>query len=151
MIRKINHKKEFIARKIFDLFQSSYKIEAEILEVDNFPPLQRTIQQFVKSITEFYAFYKDKEIVALIEVSGDDRCIDIESLVVDPAYFRNGIGAQLMRYIFSLKKTEMFVVETGLQNRPAVLLYEKLGFQEVKQWDTSFGVRKIRLKKPSKI
>jgi ribosomal protein S18 acetylase RimI-like enzyme len=35
-------------------------------------------------------------------------------------------------------------VETGLDNKPAIALYESFGFKEVKQYDTDHGIRKIR-------
>ena len=39
------------------------------------------------------------------------------------------------------------MVETGVENEPAILLYKKFGFKEVKQWDTDHGIRKIRLER----
>lgn len=39
------------------------------------------------------------------------------------------------------------MVETGVENEPASLLYKKMNFREVKQWDTPFGIRKIRFER----
>ena len=39
------------------------------------------------------------------------------------------------------------MVETGVDNEPVIKLYKKLGFKEVKQWDTDFGIRKVLFEK----
>ena len=60
---------------------------------------------------------------------------------------RKGIGKELMEYVCNLYASDLFRVETGLANIPAIQLYKSLGFTEVKQWDTAIGVRKIRFEK----
>jgi len=52
-----------------------------------------------------------------------------------------------MNFVLNTFKSETFTIETGLENKPATNLYEQLGFQEQKQWDTEFGVRKIKFRK----
>ena len=63
----------------------------------------------------------------------------INSLVVCPKHFRRGIGRRLVQFVFDEFDAELFVVETGIDNGPAIELYGKLGFKEVKQWDTDIG------------
>jgi ribosomal protein S18 acetylase RimI-like enzyme len=50
----------------------------------------------------------------------------------------------LIAFVFNEFDSNLFVVETGLENEPAIELYKKFGFEEVKQWDTDHGIRKIR-------
>jgi ribosomal protein S18 acetylase RimI-like enzyme len=82
-----------------------------------------------------------------VEIDQTADAIHIQSLVVHPRFFRQGIGMQLMEFVLKEFENEMFTVETGVDNGPATALYLKLGFFEVRQWDTDHGVRKIRFEK----
>ena len=52
-----------------------------------------------------------------------------------------------MKYVFNRFDSNLFVVETGLENGPAIELYKKLDFKEVKQWNTDYGIRKIKFER----
>ena len=150
MIIKINNKRNEIAKEILDIFQSSYAVEAEMLKVIDFPPLKRTISQFLNSNSEFYAYYEyswdnlTQNIAGVIEINNNQDFIHIQSLVVYPKYFRKGVGRKLVQFILDTYKSSIFTVETGVMNIPAVELYKSFNFKEKKQWDTDHGVRKIR-------
>jgi ribosomal protein S18 acetylase RimI-like enzyme len=147
MISKINNKKTKIAEEIRAIFQASYTVEAKMLKAVDFPPLRRTVSQFLKSDSEFYAYYLIKNIAGVIEIENDEDLTHIQSLVVYPKYFRNGIGSKLVQFILDAYKSKIFTVETGIDNHPAIKLYKSFGFQEQKQWDTNHGVRKVRFEK----
>lgn len=149
MIKKLNNRNKEISREIRAVFQASYRIEAQILNVVaiDFPPLKRTLQEFINSNSEFYGVVRENKILAIVEISRQENVTDIDSLVVHPEYFRQGLGKQLMNFVLNTFKSETFTIETGLENKPATNLYEQLGFQEQKQWDTEFGVRKIKFRK----
>ena len=144
MIKKINHRSIEISKKIYRLFQASYSVEAELLNIDNFPPLRRTVDDLLISDTEFYAFWKNNEMAALVEIKNDNACTDIQSLVVHPKCFRQGLGIQLISFILNSLDSEIFTVETGLENKPAIRLYEKLGFQKIEQWETTSSVKIVK-------
>ena len=147
MIIKINNKENKIAEEIRAIFQASYAVEAKMLKAIDFPPLQRTVSQFLKSDSEFYAYYLTKNIAGVIEIENDEDLTHIQSLVVYPKYFRNGIGRKLVQFILDNYKAKTFTVETGIDNHPAIKLYKSVGFQEQEQWDTNHGVRKVRFEK----
>jgi len=147
MIIKINNKENKIAEEIRAIFQVSYAVEAEMLKAVDFPPLQKTVSQFLKSDSKFYAYYLTKNIAGVIEIENDEDLTHIQSLVVYPKYFRNGIGSKLVQFILGSYKSKIFTVETGIDNHPAIKLYKRLGFQEQEQWDTNHGVRKVRFEK----
>ena len=147
MITKINNKKNTIAKEIRAIFQVSYTVEAKMLKAVNFPPLKRTVSQFLNSNSEFYAYYLIKNIVGVIEVERHEDLTHIRSLVVSPKYFRTGIGSKLVQFILNTFKSRIFTVETGLDNHPAIKLYKRFGFQEQDQWDTNHGVRKVRFER----
>ena len=147
MIIKINNKENKIAEEIRAIFQVSYAVEAKMLKAVDFPPLKRTVSQFLKSDSEFYAYYLTKNIAGVIETENDEDLTHIQSLVVYPKYFRNGIGRKLVQFTLDTYRSKLFTVETGIDNNPAIKLYESFGFQELKQWDTNHGIRKIRFEK----
>ena len=146
MIIKINNKKKKIAKEIRAIFQVSYAVEASILKVVDFPPLKRTVSEFLNSDSEFYAYYLIKNIAGVIEIENHEDLTHIQSLVVYPRYFRNRIGSKLVQFILDTYKSRIFTVETGLDNRPAIKLYKNFDFQEQYQWDTNHGVRKVKFK-----
>ena len=146
MIKKLNHTNQAIATKMRIVFQESYAIEAKLLNAINFPPLQRPLQNYIESTTTFFGYHIKDKIVGIIEVSSNEKTTHINSLVVSPHFFRQGIGRQLMQHILQHFSSKVFTVETGLENIPASKLYTSLGFKEVRQWDTDHGVRKIRFK-----
>ena len=147
MIIKINNKKNEIAKEIRDIFQSSYAVEAEMLKAIDFPPLKRTISQFLNSNSEFYAYYLNQNIAGVIEIKNNQDLTHIQSLVVYPKYFRKGIGRKLVQFILDTYKSRIFTVETGLDNHPAIQLYTSFDFEEQDQWNTNHGVIKVRFKK----
>jgi len=147
MIIKINNKKNKIAKEILDIFQSSYAVESKMLKAIDFPPLKRTISQFLNSNSEFYAYYLNQNIAGVIEIKNNQDLTHIQSLVVYPKYFRKGIGRKLVQFILDTYKSSIFTVETGVENIPAVELYKSFDFKEKKQWDTDHGVIKVRFKK----
>ena len=136
-----------VAREIQAIFQRSYRIEANLLGVIDFPPLNRKLLDFANSSTEFFGFFKMGKVAAVIEINPIGLTTEIHSLVVDPAHFRQGLASRLMRFVMNTFDSDRFVVETGLKNRPAINLYKQLGFIELRQWDTDFGIRKIEFEK----
>lgn len=145
MIQKLNHRDLKKAKMIYDLRQVSYAVEAELLKAEDFPPLKRTVEEIRTSDTAFYALYRNNEPAAIVEIKDEKDWTHTCSLVVHPEYFRQGLGRELMSFVLETSDSKRFTVETGLDNKPAIRLYEKLGFREVGQYDTPFGVRKIKL------
>ncbi len=136
-----------MAKKIYSIFQSAYKIEAKLLNVTDFPPLERTVNNFISSNNTFFAYFNHTVILAIIEIDCQNISTHIQSLVVDPSEFRKGIARKLTNYILKNYKSQLFTVETGLNNVPAIQLYKSIGFQEIKRWQTDHGVIKIRFEK----
>lgn len=144
MIKLLDHQQTEVAKKIRAIFQVSYAIEAELLKAVDFPPLQRKLSSFINSENVFYGFHFNKELVGVIELRKIPKLTHIQSLVVDPSYFRKGVALKLMRFILENYNTAGFMVETGVDNLPATQLYKKLGFNEILEWNTNHGVRKVR-------
>ena len=147
MIIEIDNKRTETAKEIRNIFQVSYAIESEMLQAIDFPPLKRTVSQFLNSHSTFYAYYLNKNVAGLIEIHKNKDSMHIQSLVVYPKYFRKGIGRELVQFVLDTYKSVIFTVETGVDNYPAIKLYVSLGFEEQNQWDTNHGVRKVRFNK----
>ncbi len=144
MIKKLINSQLDIAQKMQCIFQASYKIEAELLKATDFPPLKRPLEDYIKSDHDFLGYSMNDVLAGVIEIIDKNKYIHIRSLVVHPSFFRQGIARKLMEHVLTNYETNLFVVETGVENKPASKLYLKLGFIEVKQWDTAFGVRKVK-------
>ena len=58
MITKLDNSNEEVAKKIFTIFQNSYKIEAQLIGAVNFPPLSRSAKDIENSKHSFMALVK---------------------------------------------------------------------------------------------
>ena len=113
MIKKLDHTNLAIATKMSAVFQVSYAVEAKLLNAVNFPPLQRPLESYIESTTTFFGYHIKDEIVGIIEVSSKEKRTHINSLVVSPRFFRQGIGRNLIDYILQNFSSKIFTVETG--------------------------------------
>lgn len=147
MIEKLQNKDIKIAEKIRSVFQVYYKVEAKLLNAIDFPPLKRPIEEYVNCNNQFFGFLKDNELAAVVEIIHNEKYTHIRSLVVDPAFFKQGIASKLMEFVLDTFDSSLYVVETGVDNGPASALYKKFHFKEVKQWETDHGIRKIKFER----
>ncbi len=147
MIEQLQHTNIEIAKNIRAVFQVSYAVEAKLLNAIDFPPLKRPLENYINSNTVFFGYFKNKELAGVIEINHTNDFTYINSLVVAPKFFRQGIAKQLIEFVFNTFDSNLFMVETGVDNEPATKLYKKFGFKEVKQWDTDHGVRKIKFER----
>ena len=120
MIKKLEHYNEITAQQIFTVFQNSYKIEAQLIGTLDFPPLRRSIDDIKNSTTQFYSFIEKGCNAAIIEIEVEGNHLDINSLTVDPKYFRKGIASKLLSYILTIIDFSEARVETAVVNLPAI-------------------------------
>ena len=145
MIKKLEHSNEELARQIYKVFQRSYKIEAELIGTHDFPPLSRSIHGIKNANTFFYGLYEADRLAGVIEVAIRGEHLEIDSLTVDPMYFKKGIGSQLINYVLTQFEYTTAIVETAVVNEPAINLYKKHGFVVFKQWTPSHGIPKVAM------
>ncbi len=144
MIKKLSNCNLETAEKMHSVFQVSYKIEAELLNAIDFPPLKRTVEDYMESDSEFFGYTNNGELAGIVEIIQNKTYTHVRSMVVKPTFFRQGIAQKLMEFILNTFDSDLYTVETGLENEPATKLYEKCGFIKVKTWDTEHGITKVR-------
>ena len=144
MIKTLPNEDTQIAKKIYAVFQASYAVEANLLNAIDFPPLKRPLEAYINCSTAFFGYYQREELAGVVEINNKPHFTHINSLVVHPSYFRQGIGRKLMEFVLNEYDSNLFIVETGLGNGPATKLYQSFDFKEVHQWDTDHGVRKVK-------
>jgi len=147
MIKKILHTQKDQAEEIRAVFQISYKVEAELLGATSFPPLSRPLEEFSTCPNDFVGYYEDHKLVAVVEMKNEASSMHIQSLVVDPAYFRRGIARKLIDFVLQHYPIKQFTVETGKENGPARKLYESFGFELLKTYTAEEGILKVRYQK----
>ncbi len=144
MIQRIEHNLAEEANEIRRVFQISYKIEAHLLGAEKFPPLERPISDFEHCANDFFGYYEDEKLIAVVEMKKEENAMHIQSLVVDPSHFRKGIGRKLIKFILNYFDSHQFTVETGKNNPPARKLYEGFGFKLVKTYVAAENITKVR-------
>jgi len=147
MIRKLEHSTEDVANQIYTIFQNSYKVEAQLIGTLNFPPLSRSAKDIENSKAEFYGFSENNCLAAVIEIVIKEKQLEINSLTVDPKFFRKGIADKLINHVLESFDFTNAVVETAVVNTPAINLYKKHGFVEFKRWTPSHGIEKLAMSK----
>lgn len=147
MILKIRHSEKANAEKIREVFQASYAVEARLLNAKDFPPLKRPLEKFLNSENVFLGYYESDQLAAVIEIESKTDILDINSLVVHPKFFRRGIASKLLKRVFQDSDANLFIVETGAANGPAIKLYESHGFVKTRQWMTDIGIEKVAFEK----
>jgi ribosomal protein S18 acetylase RimI-like enzyme len=135
------------ADEIHAIYQAAYRIEANLIGVQTFPPLERTPSDIRSSANSFYEAKQDDSCVGIIELEkcGDSKeTMIISSLAVSPNYARRGIGKLLVES--ALVRATEFVVTTAEENLPAISLYLQLGFIQTKQFGTKEGIQMVEMR-----
>ena len=126
MIQLLNHREPDMANAIHQLSLNAYRVEADFLGVDLFPPLNEKIASILNSHSQFYGCYMDSLLAGVMELEGDVEK-SVNRLVVDPLFFRRGIATRLLDAGKAMGKT--LRVSTAKANTPAVRLYQQSGFR----------------------
>jgi GNAT superfamily N-acetyltransferase len=144
-IELLDHRSHGSASRIHDLFQCSYAIEAELIGVTRFPPLERSLWEVQSARSRFIGQWIGSELAAVLEYSSDETHLCIDSLVVHPQYFRRGLASRMLQSLLAQVAWETADVETAAGNAPAIALYEKFGFYPSRRWTTGDGIAKVQL------
>jgi ribosomal protein S18 acetylase RimI-like enzyme len=119
-----------MAEMVHALQIAAYRVEAGLLRVDSFPPLERTAQDLLRSGEHFVGARLQGRLVGVVAwISGAG--IEISSLVVDPAFHRQEVARALLGEVIHVAGQWPVRVSTAKLNGPALRLYRKAGFAEL--------------------
>lgn len=131
MIRKIDITDAAIAEEVLRIQIPSYRVEAELIDFYEIPPLKDTVDTLRNCGENFYGYYINNELCGAIAIMFENNIIDIHRLIIHPNHFRKGIAKQLLQHIESVGVSgSVIVVSTGSKNAPAVNLYKQSGYVE---------------------
>ncbi|OME77727.1 GNAT family N-acetyltransferase [Paenibacillus sp. FSL A5-0031] len=131
MIRKIDITDAALAEEVLHIQIPSYRVEAELIDFYEIPPLKDTVDTLRNCGETFYGYYINNELCGAIAIMIENNIIDIHRLIIHPNHFRKGIAKQLLQHIESVGVSgSVIVVSTGSKNAPAVNLYKQSGYVE---------------------
>ena len=131
MINKIDITDPKLAKEVLNIQISSYKVEAELIDFYEIPPLKDSIDTLQQCGETFYGYYLDEELCGVISIKVEKCVMDIHRLMVHPKHFRKGIAKMLLNFIESNENgITTIIVSTGSKNTPAIHFYEKSGFSK---------------------
>ncbi|WP_244865272.1 GNAT family N-acetyltransferase [Xylanibacillus composti] len=129
------------------LQHTSYKIEATLIGFTEIPPLTDTFDSIRNSGETFLGHVREGEIVSALSYARDKDAVMINRLMVHPNYFRQGLASELLQGLFRMEEAREYRVFAGSRNLPAIRLYEKHGFQAVREEEASPGVPLTELRR----
>lgn len=120
------------AEVILSIQKEAYRIEAELHNDFNIPPLTQTMEE-IKADFDVQFFLKaliDEEIVGSVRAYEEGGTCYIGRLIVRPEYQDRGIGTMLMEEIENrFSQAERFELFTGHRSEKDLYLYNKLGYE----------------------
>ena len=126
--------------RLFRLWRRAYQVEADLIGIDDFPPLQVSLEGLAARPGTFYGVFQGQRLVGAIEVEElGSRALQISALVVDPDYFRRGVGRRLLQFVLGGSPSRV-QVSTSPANTPGVALYCSMGFRQAETLTSPEGV-----------
>lgn len=148
MIKKIDITNPGISKEVLNIQIPSYKIEAEIIDFYDIPPLKDTVHSLQQCGENFFGYYLNDELCGVISIKTGEGIIDIHRLMVRPDHFRIGIAKKLLKFVEGNKdKSATIIVSTGTKNTPAIDFYLKMGFSKMEEKSVSEGLSLTSFKK----
>ncbi len=149
-VYRLEHQDKQVAEKVQQIQQAAYRVEAELMGFYEIPQLYETIEE-IQNSTETFIGYNEEQLQGVISCKIEAGVVDIYRLVVDPFYFRKGIGKKLLNHLLKKYHAYDFVVSTGSANKPAIALYKLFGFQEEAGVEVAPGIycTQLHLRKQS--
>lgn len=141
----LKHQDPRQAERVLEVLLASYREEARLLGIADFPPLARTVAQVQGATSQFLGCFREGVLVAVAEVSGATGDKSIDAFTVHPGWFRQGLGSELLKFLLQRFAGEEMSVSTAAANRPAIRLYEGQGFVAQRRWRNRHGIEMIRL------
>lgn len=141
MIKRLNLKEVETAKEVLALQKASYRVEADILNYYEIPPLKDSIHSLKACDEIFYGYYIYDILAGIISYKIIGNILNIYRVAVHPHFFRMGIGGILLNYIENVEENiTRIIVHTGKKNLPGINLYLKNGYQIIKEIEICKGI-----------
>ncbi|WP_459502328.1 GNAT family N-acetyltransferase [Bacillus sp. C1] len=151
MIHKLYITSFDVASAVLALQIPAYEIEAKYINSTAIPRLYDTAEDIQTCNETFYGYFFENNLVGFLSFVNEGSLVDIHRLVVSPNYFHKGIATKLLFHVFHLfPNTIQYTVQTGKANTPALSLYKKHGFIEIRDIVLPDGLILTQLKKTEK-
>ncbi|MGD9209715.1 MAG: GNAT family N-acetyltransferase [Desulfobacteraceae bacterium] len=138
------------AEEILNLQKLAYRSEALLYNDWTIPPLTQSLSEIeteFESMFFFKALNKTK-IIGSVRTSYDGITCRIGRLIVHPKFQKKGIGTSLMKKIESaFSHAKRFKLFTGSKSIENIGLYQRLGYQIVREESLSLSVRLVFMEK----
>ena len=141
MIHRLSMEDENIIKEVLTLQQEAYRVEAELIDFMDLPPLRDDRESLKASHEAFYGFYVEEELAGIISFEIEENILDICRVAVKPTFFRRGIAEKMLSYIIEIHpRIHKLLVSTGSNNFPAVRFYKKHGFSKYEEQEIREGL-----------
>lgn len=143
---RLDHASKQESERIRTLLFDSYSVEADVIGVTDFPPLKRSAEDIRSAHSSFFGCVHNGVLSGVAEIESDDlEPTNIASFAVHPDVLRCGIGTFLLIGILEFIGNHPITVSTASVNTPAISLYEKHGFQIIKDWATPCRISMVTM------
>ncbi len=149
---ELDHRDPELAEEIRAVLWHAYRVEAELLAAEDFPPLRRTAGEIAAAAARFFGTRVAGRLVAVTEIETEaDEHVHVGSLGVVPEMFRRGLGRGLLEAALARFPGRRVTVSTGAANAPAIRRYEAQGFTIERRWQTPReGIAMVTLGRPAR-
>ena len=105
--------------------------DGALINEDNVTGLNVNAEMFNESFNKIYVAEDDNKIVGMLMVIVLYETCEILNIVVKDEYRNKKIASNLLDYLISEldESVEMITLEVAVNNKPAISLYKKFGFE----------------------
>jgi len=140
MIQNLNFADDALAERALTIQKRAYRIEADLIGFEGIPQLHESVTDLRASEETFIGYWLDQTLVGMLGYEQADTTLTIARLVVDPDYFRRGVGQALVAFVETIPAIHTWIVSTGAANTPARRFYERLGYTLHQEWTLPQGL-----------
>ncbi|QGX65568.1 GNAT family N-acetyltransferase [Bacillus sp. ms-22] len=145
MIIQLDQKNKEQAKQILHIQLAAYQMEAEQIGYQDLPPLKETVKDVMDANEIFIGFEKEGSLLGIASYEMHEDRIVLSRLAVHPHDVHQGIGTELMQAI--IEHHLPIELTTAEANRPAIRLYEKLGFKQTARLQVENNLMLIKMER----
>lgn len=139
-----------LAREVLALQRQAYAVEAALIGSNGIPALTESLDELRAAGETWLGVFDATGLCGAVAWQRlDDDTIDICRLVVAPRSFRAGVATALLDELDRRYPSNPMVVSTGSANAPALELYRRRGFRQVRRREAAPGLMVTELARPA--